>query len=204
VLAAPDIGGLPYRVTCLVAVGGMAAALSTADGLLLTVANAASHDVYFRLIKPRASAAARVIASKVLVMVIAFVAALIAALKITDILQFVSAAFSLAAAAFFPALVLGIFWRRANRAGASAGMLAGLGVCGWYMVTNLPLLRSWFGITRPLADGQWWGVEPIAAGVFGVPVGFAVMVVVSLATAPPDEETMKFIDRIRLPQPGER
>jgi cation/acetate symporter len=204
VLAAPDIGGLPYWVTCLVAVGGMAAALSTADGLLLTVANAASHDVYYRVIKPRASAAARVIASKVLVMVIAFVAALIAALKITDILQFVSAAFSLAAAAFFPALVLGIFWRRANRAGASAGMLAGLGVCGWYMVTNLPLLRSWFGITRPLADGQWWGVEPIAAGVFGVPVGFAVMVVVSLATAPPDEETMKFIDRIRLPQPGER
>ncbi|MDZ7591059.1 MAG: VC_2705 family sodium/solute symporter [Rubrivivax sp.] len=204
VLAAPDIGGLPYWVTCLVAVGGMAAALSTADGLLLTVANAASHDVYFRVIRPRASAAARVIASKVLVMVIAFVAALIAALKITDILQFVSAAFSLAAAAFFPALVLGIFWRRANRAGASAGMLAGLGVCGWYMVTNLPLLRSWFGITRPLADCQWWGVEPIAAGVFGVPVGFVVMVVVSLATAPPDAETQTFIDRIRLPQPGER
>ena len=204
VLAAPDIGGLPYWVTCLVAVGGMAAALSTADGLLLTVANAASHDVYYRVIQPGASAAARVIASKVLVMVIAFVAALIAALKITDILQFVTAAFSLAAAAFFPALVLGIFWRRANRAGASAGMLAGLGVCGWYMVTNLPLLRAWFGITRPLADCQWWGVEPIAAGVFGVPVGFAVMVAVSLATAPPDEETMKFIDRIRLPQPGER
>jgi cation/acetate symporter len=204
VLAAPDIGGLPYWVTCLVAVGGMAAALSTADGLLLTVANAASHDVYYRVIQPGASAAARVIASKVLVMVIAFVAALIAALKITDILQFVSAAFSLAAAAFFPALVLGIFWRRANRAGASAGMLAGLGVCGWYMATNLPLLRAWFGITRPLADCQWWGVEPIAAGVFGVPVGFAVMVAVSLATAPPDEETMRFIDRIRLPQPGER
>lgn len=204
VLAAPDIGGLPYWVTCLVAVGGMAAALSTADGLLLTVANAASHDVYYRVIKPSASAAARVIASKVLVMVIAFVAALIAALKITDILQFVSAAFSLAAAAFFPALVLGIFWRRANRAGASAGMLAGLGVCAWYMATNLPLLRSWLGITRPLADCQWWGVEPLAAGIFGVPVGFAVMVVVSLATAPPDDETMKFIDRIRLPQPGER
>ena len=123
VLAAPDIGGLPYWVTCLVAVGGMAAALSTADGLLLTVANAFSHDVYFHVIRPGASAAARVIASKVLVMVIAFVAALIAALKITDILQFVSAAFSLAAAAFFPALVLGIFWRRANRAGASAGVM---------------------------------------------------------------------------------
>ncbi|HSQ72902.1 MAG TPA: VC_2705 family sodium/solute symporter [Rubrivivax sp.] len=204
VLAAPDIGGLPYWVTCLVAVGGMAAALSTADGLLLTVANAFSHDVYYRVIKPGASAAARVIASKVLVMVIAFVAALIAALKITDILQFVSAAFSLAAAAFFPALVLGIFWRRANRAGATAGMLTGLGVCAWYMGTNLPLLRTWLGITRPLADCQWWGVEPIAAGVFGVPAGFVVMVVVSLLTAPPDAGVQRFIDRIRLPQPGER
>jgi cation/acetate symporter len=204
VLAAPDIGGLPYWVTCLVAVGGMAAALSTADGLLVTVANALSHDVYYSVIKPGASASARVIASKVLVMIIAFVAALIAALKITDILQFVSAAFSLAAAAFFPALVLGIFWRRANGAGASAGMLSGLGVCAWYMATNLPLLRAWFGVTRPLADCQWWGVEPIAAGIFGVPVGLAVMAVVSLVTAPPDAETMRFIDRIRLPQPGER
>jgi cation/acetate symporter len=204
VLAAPEIGGLPYWVTCLVAVGGMAAALSTADGLLLTVANAFSHDVYYRVIRPGASAAARVIASKVLVMVIAFVAALTAALKITDILQFVSAAFSLAAAAFFPALVLGIFWRRANRAGATAGMLAGLGVCAWYMGANLPLLRAWLGITRPLADTQWWGVEPIAAGVFGVPVGFAVMVVVSLLTARPDAAALQLLDRIRLPQPGER
>jgi len=204
VLAAPDIGGLPYWVTCLVAVGGMAAALSTADGLLLTVANAISHDVYYRVVRPSASAAARVIASKVLVMVIAFVAALTAALKITDILQFVSAAFSLAAAAFFPALVLGIFWRRANRAGATAGMLAGLGVCAWYMGANLPLLRSWLGITRPLAETQWWGVEPIAAGVFGVPVGFVVLVVVSLLTARPDAAAMQLLDRIRLPQPGER
>ena len=113
-----EIGGLPYWVTCLVAAGGLAAALSTADGLLLTIANALSHDIYFRDINPGASAASRVIASKVLVMAIALAAALMASLKLTDILQFVSAAFSLAAAAFFPALVLGIFWRRANRPGA--------------------------------------------------------------------------------------
>ncbi len=100
VLAAPEIGGLPYWVTCLVAAGGLAAALSTADGLLLTIANALAHDVYYRVVNPRASAAGRVIASKVLVMVVAFGAALVAALKITDILQFVSAAFSLAARSF--------------------------------------------------------------------------------------------------------
>jgi cation/acetate symporter len=204
VLAAPEIGGLPYWVTCLVAAGGLAAALSTADGLLLTIANALSHDVYFRIFNPGATAAGRVIASKVLVMAIAFLAALIAALKITDILQFVSAAFSLAAAAFFPALVLGIFWRRANGPGAVAGMLTGLMVCGGYMAVNLPLLRQMLGVTRPLADCQWWGVDPIAAGVFGVPAGLLALVVVSLLTPAPGADKQALIDQMRFPGPGER
>ncbi|MBK6472998.1 MAG: cation acetate symporter [Betaproteobacteria bacterium] len=204
VLAAPEIGGLPYWVTCLVAAGGMAAALSTADGLLLTIANSLSHDLYFRLVSPRAAAVSRVIASKMLVMAVALLAALIAALKLTDILQFVSAAFSLAAAAFFPALVLGIFWRRANRAGAVAGMLTGLGVCGWYMVSNLPLLRRVFGITRPLAECQWFGIEPVAAAVFAVPAGAAVMVATSLLTRAPDAEQLALVDRMRVPAPDER
>jgi cation/acetate symporter len=201
VLAAPEIGGLPYWVTCLVAAGGLAAALSTADGLLLTIANALSHDIYFRTLNPQATAATRVIASKVLVMVVALLAASIAALKITDILQFVSAAFSLAAAAFFPALVLGIFWRRTTRAGAVAGMLTGLGVCLWYLGTNAPLLRSLLGVHWPLADCQWWGVDAVAAGVFGVPLGAAVMVVVSLLTTPPSAEQQALIDRLRFPSP---
>ncbi len=204
VLAAPEIGGLPYWVTCLVAAGGLAAALSTADGLLLTIANALSHDIYYRVINPGASAAGRVIASKVLVMAVAFLAALIAALKFTDILQFVSAAFSLAAAAFFPALVLGIFWRRANGPGAVAGMLTGMGVCLWYMATNLPPLRLLFGVTRPLVDCQWFGVEPIAAGVFGVPAGLLAMAVASLLSAPPGQDTQRLIDRMRFPSPDER
>jgi cation/acetate symporter len=187
-----------------VAAGGLAAALSTADGLLLTIANALAHDVYYRVINPRAAAAGRVIASKVLVMVVAFVAALIAALKITDILQFVSAAFSLAAAAFFPALVLGIFWRRANAAGAVVGMLTGLAVSAWYMATNLPLLRSFFRVTRPLAECQWFGIEPIAAGVFGVPAGLLAIAVVSLLTPAPGADIQRLIDRMRFPEPGER
>jgi cation/acetate symporter len=203
VLAAPEIGGLPYWVTCLVAAGGLAAALSTADGLLLTIANALSHDIYFKILQPQAPAGTRVVASKVLVMAVAMVAALTAALKSTDILQFVAAAFSLAAAAFFPALVLGIFWRRANRAGAVAGMLVGLGMTGWYMATNLPLLRSWLGVTRPLADCQWWGIDPIAAGVYGVPAGVAALVVVSLLTRPPDEAQLALVERMRFPARGE-
>ena len=204
VLAAPEIGSLPYWVTCLVAAGGLAAALSTADGLLLTIANALSHDVYYRTVHPGAAGASRVIGSKVLVMAVAFITALIAALKFAHILQFVSVAFSLAAAAFFPALVLGIFWRRANRAGAVAGMLTGLGVCAWYMATNLPLLRGALGITRPLADCRWFDIDPVAAGVFGVPAGLLAMVLASLVTRPPGPETQALIDRIRFPQAGER
>jgi cation/acetate symporter len=203
VLAAPEIGGLPYWVTGLVAAGGLAAALSTADGLLLTIANSLVHDIGFQLLNPRMSAAARVISSKVLVMVVALLAALIAALRVTDILQFVSAAFSLAAAAFFPALVLGIFWRRANAAGAVAGMLSGLGVCAWYLATNVPLLRAALGVTRPLAECQWWGIDAIAAGVFGVPVGLAVMLAVSLLTPPPDPRHMALVDLMRYPERGE-
>ncbi len=199
VLAAPEIGGLPYWVTCLVAAGGLAAALSTADGLLLTIANSLAHDVYYRSINPRANAVSRVIASKMLVMVVALLAALIAAMRVTDILQFVSAAFSLAAAAFFPALVMGIFWRRANRAGAVAGMLTGVGLCAGYMALNLPVLRAALGVTGPLADTQWWGVDAIAAGVFGVPLGLAVMVVVSLLTPPPDAAQCALVDRMRVP-----
>ncbi len=203
VLAAPEIGGLPYWVTCLVAAGGLAAALSTADGLLLTIANALTHDIWYRLFNPRASAPARVVASKVLVMGVALVAALVAALEITDILQFVSAAFSLAAAAFFPSLVLGIFWRRANRAGAVAAMLVGLGVCAYYMVGNLPVLRTLLSVTRPLADCQWFGVDAVAAGVFAVPAGVVALVVFSLLTPAPDMATQLLIDRLRFPQRGE-
>ncbi len=203
VLAAPDIGGLPYIVTCLVAAGGLAAALSTADGLLLTIANALSHDIYYQMLDKSAPPLRRVMISKILVMAVAMLAAGIAALRITDILQFVSAAFSLAAAAFFPALVLGIFWRRASRAGAVAGMLVGLGVCAYYMATNHPLLRSLLGIVRPATEYRWFDVDPIAAGVFGVPAGWIALVLVSLVTRPPDDEQLKLVDRLRTPSANE-
>jgi cation/acetate symporter len=200
VLAAPEIGGLPTVVSYLVAAGGLAAALSTADGLLLTIANAGSHDIYYRLINPHASAIRRVVLSKVLVLMVALLAAFIAALKLANILQLVTAAFSLAAAAFFPALVLGIFWRRANRVGATLGMLSGLGVCLWYMVTTVPWLRQLFGVSRPIDECLWWGIDPLSAGVFGVPTGFAVAVIASLLTRPPSAQEVAVIDQVRYPE----
>jgi cation/acetate symporter len=202
VLAAPEIGGLPLVVTYLVAAGGLAAALSTADGLLLTVANALSHDVYFRLLNPRASSIRRVMMSKVLVLMVALLAAWVASLRLTDILQFVSAAFSLAASAFFPALTLGVFWRRANRQGATAGMLVGLGVCITYMVLNLSGVRGLLGLPSAAGDALWWGIQPIAAAVFGVPAGAAALALVSLLTPAPDAEQQALIDRLRTPEPA--
>ncbi|HMW24411.1 MAG TPA: cation acetate symporter [Burkholderiaceae bacterium] len=199
VLAAPEIGGLPLVVTYLVAAGGLAAALSTADGLLLTISNALSYDLYYGMVNPRAPALRRVMLSKFLVLVVALLAAFLASMRFADILQFVSAAFSLAAAGFFPALVLGIFWRRANHVGATLGMLSGLAVCSWYMIINLPVLRQLFGVTLPLADCRWLDVDAVAAGVFGVPVGAAVLVIASLCTRAPGPAQAQSVRRMRLP-----
>ena len=197
VLATPEIAGLPYVISGLVAAGGLAAALSTADGLLLTIANALSHDLWFRIVDPGASNTKRVTVSKVLLLMVALGAAYVTAQKPGDILLLVSAAFSIAASAFFPALVLGVFWKRANRWGAAAGMLAGLGLTLYYVLVNQPGVRETFGITS--AVNLWWGIQPIAAGLFGVPVGFAVLVVVSLLTPAPSRSALEMVDRIRLP-----
>jgi len=197
VLATPEIGGLPYVISGMVAAGGLAAALSTADGLLLTIANALSHDLYYKMIDPNASTARRVAISKGLLLVVALAAAAVAAQKPADILFLVSAAFSFAAAAFFPALTLGIFWKRANRWGASLGMIAGLGTTFYYMVTTQPWLRGIFGVTSPIE--LWWGIQPISAGLFGVPIGFAVIIVVSLLTGKPSQHTQELVEHVRYP-----
>jgi cation/acetate symporter len=131
------------------------------------------------------------------VLVVALVAAWVAALRIADILQFVAAAFSLAASALFPVLVMGVFWPRASRAGATLAMLSGLGVCAWYMATNMPVLRQLFAVTQPLSQTRWWDIDPIAAGVFGVPVGFAVLVLVSLLTRPRQDAAL--VRQLRSP-----
>ncbi len=197
VLAAAEIGGLPYVISGLVAAGGLAAALSTADGLLLTISNALSHDLYYKMINPNASTARRVAISKGLLLVVALAAAYVASQKPADILFLVSAAFSLAAAGFFPALVLGIFWKRATGIAASLGMVAGLSTTIYYMVMNQTWLRGVFDITSPV--DLWFGILPISAGVFGVPIGVAVIVLVSLVTPAPSRKIQELIEHVRYP-----
>jgi len=204
VLATPEIGGLPYVVSGMVAAGGLAAALSTADGLLLTIANALSHDLYYKILDPNASTARRVMVSKMLLLVVALAAAYVASQKPADILFLVSAAFSFAAATFFPALTLGIFWKRANKWGASLGMLAGLGTTFYYMVTTQPwlykLTHGGMAITPEIIKANtWWDIAPISAGLFGVPIGFAVIIIVSLLTKAPGKEIQDLVEHVRYP-----
>ena len=197
VLLTPELAGLPYVISGLVAAGGLAAALSTADGLLLTIANSLGHDLYYKMIDPNASTVSRVTVSKILLLIVALFAAYVAAQKPADILFLVSAAFSFAAASFFPALSLGIFWKRATGSAAALGMVSGLGVTSYYMLTTQPWLRATFGITSPIH--LWWGIDPISAGLFGVPVGFAVIVLVSLVTPPPSRKARDLVEYIRYP-----
>jgi cation/acetate symporter len=199
VLATPEIAGLPYVISGLVAAGGLAAALSTADGLLLTIANALSHDVYYKMLNPNATTKMRLTVAKALLLVVALAAAWVASQKPADILFLVSAAFSLAAAGFFPALTLGIFWKRATKWGAILGMIAGVGITFYYMAMTQPWLRGVFGVTTPLADAKWFGIDPISAGIFGVPLGFLVIIVVSLLTPAPSRQVQEFIEHVRYP-----
>ena len=189
VLATPEIAGLPYAITALVAAGGLAAALSTADGLMLTISNSLSHDVYYKMLDPKAPTSRRLFISKALLLGVAAFAAYITSLKPGDILFLVGAAFSLAASAFFPALALGIFWKRANKTGAITGMLGGLGVCMYYMYITYPF----FGVNAPL----WWGISPISAGIFGMAVGFAGVSAGSLLTAVPEQSVQDLVDYVR-------
>ena len=202
VLATPEIAGLPYVVSGMVAAGGLAAALSTADGLLLTMANALSHDVYYKTIDPNAPVSRRVMLSKTMLLVVAVLAALVAQQKPADILFLVSAAFSFAAAGFFPALVLGIFWKRTTGIAASVGMLAGVSVTFYYMTLNQPWLREvFYGVARsvPTAPTEWFNISAISAGIFGIPLGFAVIIVLSLLTPAPSREVQDMVSAVRYP-----
>jgi len=115
----------------------------------------------------------------------------VTSLKPGDILFLVGAAFSLAASAFFPALVLGVFWKRANKTGAVIGMLGGLAICMYYMYITYPF----FGVNAP----KWFEINPISAGIFGIPVGFLGVIVGSLLTPAPGKEVQELVDHVRYP-----
>lgn len=176
-LASPEIGGLPAIFSVLVAAGGLAAALSTADGLLLTIGNALSHDLVFEGQSEKSKTMRPVMWSKFALLVVALLAAYTAAQRPAGILYLVAASFSLAAAGLVPAMVLGIFWSGATRVGAIGGMLTGLGVTLYYMVVHMPALR---GVYTSATSALWWGIQPVSAGVFGVPAGIVAVVVLSL------------------------
>jgi cation/acetate symporter len=178
-LATPEIAGLPYVVSGLVAAGGLAAALSTADGLLLTIGNALAHDLLYSGDTEKAGAVRRVMLSKFALLLVALLAAYVAAQRPADILYLVAASFSLAGAAFVPAMIFGIFWPGATRAGAVMGMLTGLGLTLYYMAINSPVLRAFVGLH---GSGLWFDIEPVAAGVFGVAAGVMVTLTISLLT----------------------
>jgi cation/acetate symporter len=192
-LATPEIGGLPYVISGLVAAGGLAAALSTADGLLLAISNALSHDIYYKIVDPGASTQKRVTISKLLLLAVAFIAAYVASQKPADILSLVGAAFSLAGSTLFPVLVAGVFWKRANFAGAVAGMATGFTVCIVYMLRTNPMLGG-------SMEAAWCQIAPISAGVFGVPAGAAALVAGSLLTKAPPRESTGLVGHIRSPE----
>jgi cation/acetate symporter len=189
VLSMPEIAGLPYVISGLVAAGGLAAALSTADGLLLAIANALSHDIYYKMIDPKASTMRRLTVARVLLVGVAIVAAAVAGTRPAGIIQMVAWAFSLAAAGLFAPLVLGIWWKRTTAAGAIAGMIVGFGICAYYLVG-----------TRYFDMPLWFGIRNISSALFGLPLAFLVTWAVSLMTRAPSKEMQDFVDSIRIPK----
>jgi cation/acetate symporter len=161
VLSTPEIAGLPYVISGLVAAGGLAAALSTADGLLLAIANALSHDVYYKMLDPNAPTVRRLTVARGLLFVVAVAAAALAATKPGDILAMVGWAFSLAMAGNFPALVMGVWWKRTTAAGAVTGMIAGFGLCLFYLLTT-----RYF----PGMGVKYFGMTSLLNPITGLPV----------------------------------
>ena len=169
VLGVPDMTHISSVFTGLLAAGALAAALSTADGLLLTISSALAQDLYFQTAEPNAPPLRRIMLNKILLMVVALLAAWFATNRPVSILFWVTCAFSLAASTFFPVMLLGIYWRGMNHVGALLSMVAGLVVSSYYIAANHPWVQMWLH-WHP-SDTLWMGLDPVCAGVFGVPAG---------------------------------
>jgi len=166
----------------------MAAAMSTADGLLLAIANALSHDLYYKIIDPKADTKLRLVVARVLLIVIGVLAALVATLQLTGILGAVAWAFCFACSGLFFPLVLGIWWKRANRSGALAGMIIGFVAGSAYLYYVRTGGEPWFGV-----------IDHLRFGIVGMAASLVSMVVVTLITPAPDAETQAMVDEIRKP-----
>ena len=196
VLATPEIAGLPFVISGLVFAGGMAAAMSTADGLVLAISNALSHDIYYKIIDPKADTAKRLLVARVLLVVIGAAGAYIASFRLTSILGSVAWAFDFAMSGLFFPLVLGVWWKRATREGAIAGILAGISSGLLYLLYVYPKFSvAIWGV----AHDPWLGIDHLRFGMIGAPICLVTMVVVSLMTKEPDAATQKMVDDCRVP-----
>jgi cation/acetate symporter len=197
VLATPEIAGLPYVVSGLVAAGGLAAALSTADGLLLAIANALSHDIYYKMIDKHASTMRRLVVARSLLVIVAICGAAVASTRPSGIIQMVAWAFSLAAAGLFVPVVMGIWWKKTTNTAAIVGMMVGFIICLYYLV-----MTRYFPAEFEAVWGAklWFGIQNISAALFGLPVGFVLTWILSYFTKAPSEEMQSFIDSIRRPK----
>jgi cation/acetate symporter len=193
-LAFPDITGFPFVITALIAAGGLAATLGGANAIAITIATAIGRDFYGRLVAPFAPAGRRLVMTRVILIALVLAAAAVAEHRPDEMFALAAAAPALAAGAFFPALVLGIWWRRTTGVAAIAGIATGFVVTAWHIVV------TWHGAGSPnpfgLGDPH---VPPLAAGIFGLPVGFVVIVGLSLVTPAPSPRQLDILDAIRRP-----
>ena len=202
VLGAPDIAGMPFVITAMVAAGALAAILSTATGLVFAIGSAMSHDLYFAILSKHAPTSRQLLVARICMIAAAIAAAYVAIKPPADILTLASWAFSLAAAGLFPALALGIFWKRCTSSGAIAGMICGFGVCLAYLAAAVfgpDLIPSTGDEIRLALPGITDGILAINAGIIGVPAGLLAMIAVSLATPAPSDQTLALLDEIRRP-----
>ncbi len=190
VLSTPEVAGLAPWVVGLVAAGGLAAALSTAAGLLLVISSSIAHDIYARLINPAASEAKRLMVGRVMIFAAVIVAGIFGIYPPGFVAQVVAFAFGLAAASFFPVILLGIFDSRTNRQGAIWGMVAGIGFTGFYIIGN-----KFFGMS------PWFlGISSEGIGTIGMVINLIVTFVVSRLTPPPPEEIRRMVEDVRVPR----
>ena len=200
VLANPEIANLPNWVIALVAAGGLAAALSTAAGLLLAISSAISHDLLKRTLMPDISERQELMASRLAMGVAVLGAGYLGLNPPGFAAGTVALAFGLAAASLFPALLLGIFSKRVTREGAILGMLAGIGVTLAYVFQHKGIMFiPGTGFLGDLPPNWFFGIEPNAFGVVGALVNFTVSLFVSRLTAPPPESVQQLVEDIRIP-----
>ena len=194
VLANPEIAQLPNWVIALLAAGALAAALSTAAGLLLVISSSVSHDLIKRIIKPDISEKGELVAARLSALFAVLLAGYFGINPPDFVAATVALAFGLAAASFFPAIVLGIFYKKMNKEGAISGMVIGILLMLFYMTK---FKFGWFGGG---AESDWWfGISPEGFGTVAMIVNFIVSISVSKFTSPPPKEIIELVDNIRLP-----